>query len=87
MNPGGVTPRRQQDAPPPTPAPPLTLMMNGEAMTLPGKNSGDPYYLMDLLEYSGLDFNHLNRPVELLVNGDYGQFSQRIFENDNVIIR
>ena len=68
-------------------APPLTLVMNGSAMTLPGKESGDPYYLMDLLEYSGLDFNHLDKPVELLVNGDYGQFSQRIYENDQVIIR
>ena len=61
--------------------------MNGASMTLPGKESGDPYYLMDLLEYSGIDFSHLDRPVELMVNGDYGQFSQRLFENDNVIIR
>ena len=83
------TPRISAPAPAPAaePAQPLTVTMNGASMTLPGKESGDPYYLMDLLEYSGIDFSHLDRPVELMVNGDYGQFSQRLFENDNVIIR
>lgn len=80
-------PRETAPAEKTEPGPPLTLLMNGASLTLPGKNSGEPYYLMDLLEYSGIDFNHLDRPVELLVNGDYGQFSQRIFENDSVVIR
>ncbi len=48
--------------------------------------SGD-YYLMDLLERSGLDFDHLEGPVELLVNGAQGQFSQVIRPNDQVTIR
>ena len=77
--------------PPPKPAvkagPPLSVTVNGNAMTLPGKASGDPYYLMDMLEYSGLDFNSLKRNVELLVNGEPGQFSQKLSENDDVIIR
>ena len=73
--------------PPPKPGPPLRVVMNGVEMTLPGKRSGDPYYLMDLLEFSGLDFDHLERPVEMLVNGDFGQFSQRLYEDDDVIIR
>ena len=69
------------------PGPPLHLVMNGAELDLPGKASGDPYYLMDLLEYSGIDFNHLDKPVELLVNGGFGQFSQRLYENDDVVIR
>ena len=73
--------------PAPKPGPPLRLVMNGAPLTLPGKRSGEPYYLMDLLEFSGLDFNHMERPVEMLVNGDFGQFSQRLFEDDDVIIR
>ena len=42
---------------------------------------------MDLLELSGLDFVHIEKPVELLVNSEPGLFSQRLFENDNIIIR
>ena len=56
-------------------------------ISLPGKASGEPYYLMDLLEVSGIDFDHPNKPVELLVNGAPGQFSQVLVENDVVSIR
>lgn len=86
-------PRREkaEEAPPaapkPAPGPPLRLTMNGMALELPGKSGGDPYYLMDLLEYSGIDFGKLDGPVELLVNGEAGQFSQRLYENDDIIIR
>ena len=67
--------------------PPLRFRLNGRPLTLPPKESGEPYYLMDLLEFSGLDFQRLNKPVELLVNGEAGQFSQRIFDSDDVMIR
>ena len=67
--------------------PQVFALLNGAELDLPGKASGDPYYLMDLLEYSGIDFNHLDKPVELLVNGGFGQFSQRLYENDDVVIR
>ena len=69
------------------PGPPLQVILNGAELSLPGKAGGDPYYLMDLLEFSGLDFNHLDKPVELLVNGDFGQFSQLLREHDDIVIR
>ncbi len=69
------------------PGTPLSVVINGRAVTLPGKPDGEAYYLMDLLEYSGVDFDHLEKPVELWVNGGFGQFSQVLNENDNVVIR
>ena len=63
------------------------VMLNGEALLLPGKADGSPYYLMDLLEYSGIDFQHLNQPVLLRVNGQACTFQQRIQEDDRVEIR
>ncbi len=72
---------------PKRPGTPLTLTMNGKPLTLPGKPNGEAYYLMDLLEYSGVDFDNLDKPVELWVNGSFGQFSQAIKENDDVVIR
>ncbi len=65
----------------------LHITLNDTMISLPGKASGEPYYLMDLLEVSGIDFDHPNKPVELLVNGKAGQFSQVLMENDIVSIR
>jgi len=95
-----VTPEAMSSTPPASPAlssdaapssdwkptTPLHILFNGEPLTLPGKPNGDPYYLMDLLEYSGLDFDHLEKPIELSVNDEAGQFTQVLAENDNVII-
>ena len=72
------------------PGEPLHLTLNGTSITLPGKPGGEPYYLMDLLEFSGIDLNHLDkleRPVELRVNGEAGQFSRILAEDDDVSIR
>ncbi|MBE6909711.1 MAG: cell division protein FtsA [Ruminococcaceae bacterium] len=66
---------------------PLNITLNDTPITLPGKPGGEPYYLMDMLEFSGLDFDHLDKPVELQVNGLPGQFSQVLANNDNVSIR
>lgn len=66
---------------------PLHFYLNDEPMDLPGKLDGSPYYLMDLLEYSQIDFDNLNRPVELSVNGKESGFQQVIRNNDSVIIR
>ena len=66
---------------------PLYVSLNGSALILPGKPDGAPYYLMDLLDRSGIDFETLNCPVELLVNGEAGAFSQELKNNDQVIIR
>ncbi len=65
---------------------PIRLTLNGEELALPGKRSGEPYYLMDLLEYSGVDFDHLTKPVELWVNGIFGQFSQVLRDGDDILI-
>jgi cell division protein FtsA len=66
---------------------PLYVYLNGSALILPGKPDGAPYYLMDLLDRSGIDFETLNCPVELWVNGEAGAFSQELKNNDQVIIR
>lgn len=66
---------------------PLQVMLNGKALLLPGKSEGTPYYVMDLLEHSGIDFEHLDRGVELQVNGQECAFSQELRPQDEVIIR
>lgn len=63
------------------------LVLNGAPLTLPEKDSGQPYYLMDLLERSGLDFDHLEGPVRLTVNGRESGFSQSVRSGDVVTIR
>ena len=45
-----------------------------------------PYYLMDLLQFSGLDFDHLERPVVLKVNGQEGRFQDILRNRDTVDI-
>lgn len=64
----------------------LCLRLNGRELILPPKQDGAPYYLMDLLEHSGLDFDHLSGPVSLLVNGVEGLFQQVIAPGDEVEI-
>ena len=73
--------------PAPAPKAALTITLNDTPVTLPGKPSGEPYYLMDMLEFSGIDFDHLDKPVELWVNGEPGQFSRVLMNNDVVSIR
>ncbi len=65
----------------------LQVMLNGKALLLPGKPEGTPYYVMDLLEHSGIDFEHLDRGVELQVNGRECAFSQELRPQDDVVIR
>ena len=63
------------------------LILNGTPLSLPEKESGQPYYLMDLLEKSGLDFDHLEGPVHLTVNGQESGFSQSVRSGDVITIR
>ena len=65
----------------------LNIRMNGKPLALPPKANGEPYYFMDILQYSGLDFGHLDRPVELLRNGAACEFTQVLSENDDVIVQ
>ena len=69
--------------PPPPPKPAETprgihLILNGTPLTLPEKDSGQPY---------GLDFDHLEGPVRLTVNGMESGFSQSVRSGDVVTIR
>lgn len=63
------------------------LTLNGRTLLLHPKPEGGPYYLMDLLERSGIDFEHLDRPVRLAVNGQAGAFQQVLRPGDQVEIR
>lgn len=62
------------------------LFLNGDPLVLPRKEDGAPYYLMDLLEYSGIDFEHLDRAVRLEVNGVERGFQHALKEQDSVTI-
>lgn len=85
-----AAPREEAAAPEPAPVvkrgESVSVTINGNPMILQGKEDGEPYYLMDLLQYSGLDLDHLRGPVDMLVNGFMGQFTQRILSGDNVDI-
>ena len=62
------------------------LTLNDKPLSLPVKDDGSPYYLMDLLEYSGIDFEHLDRAVRLEVNGVERGFQHALKEQDSVTI-
>ena len=66
---------------------PIHVLLNEQPLTLPAKDSGQPYYLLDLLERSGIDFEHLDRPVYLAINGREAGFREIVKDQDNVDIR
>ena len=94
---GGAGPAPPERAPArrePVPAAPapragkaLQVVLNGRTLELPGKAEGGPYYVMDLLEQSEVDFEHLDRGVELKVNGAECAFTQELRPQDDVVIR
>ena len=65
----------------------LDIYFNDRPFYLPGKESGEPYYLMDLLEYSGIDFRKLDRRVRMEVNGEECGFQTVLQKGDRVVIR
>lgn len=65
----------------------MRLILNDRELWLTPKPDGSPYYLMDLLERSGIDFEHLDRQVRLAVNGQSGAFQQVLRPGDRVEIR
>ena len=74
-------------AAPAPPRPPLRLTLNGKPLELTAKEEGGPYYLLDLLDRSGIDFDHLERDVELQINGAEANFTQELHQRDVVVIR
>lgn len=64
----------------------MLFRLNGMPLSLPRKEDGSPYYLMDLIQYSGIDLDHPRGTVRLLVNGMPGMFQQALREGDRVDI-
>ncbi len=87
--PPAATPWTAAPVPAARPAPrpqEVHLTLNGRPLVLPRKEDGSPYYLMDLLEHSGIDFEHLDRTVRLEVNGVERGFQHTLKEQDSVSI-
>lgn len=87
-----AAPRASASRPAPSAAPqkpkvkPLRVILNGMPIDLPAKADGEPYYLMDLLKYSGIDFQNLDRQVRIELNGAQSSFQSVLHEQDSVII-
>ncbi len=64
----------------------LMVTLNGSELHLPSRADGRPYYLMDLLERSGIDFQKVERPVVLRVNGEDSAFQRLLHPGDTVEI-
>lgn len=82
-----VVPPTSPAAPQPVMGKPIQVVLNGQSLVLPAKEEGAPYYVMDLLEHSGIDFDNLDRGVELQVNGSNCSFMQELKARDDVVIR
>ena len=63
------------------------LILNDLPLTLPPKPDGSPYYLMDMLEHSGIDFSTLDRDVVILVNGQNVPFVHPLQNGDAIVIQ
>ncbi|MBP1758657.1 MAG: ftsA [Firmicutes bacterium] len=66
---------------------PHMFILNDLPLTIPPKADGSPYYLMDMLERSGIDFSTLDREVILSVNGESVPFVHPLQDGDSIIIR
>lgn len=68
------------------PRPDVLLHLNNAPLRLPGKENGEPYYLMDMIEHSGIDINHPKGRIILTVNGAPGMFQQELKTGDIIHI-
>lgn len=64
----------------------ILFQLNGAPLRLPRKKDGTPYYLMDMIERSGIDLKQPKGKVVLSVNGVPGAFQQRLFAGDIIRI-
>ena len=64
----------------------IRFWLNGSIIRLPRKKDGSPYYLMDMIQYSGLDLKNPQGSVSLTVNGIPGSFQQALREGDVIVI-
>jgi hypothetical protein len=60
--------------------------LNNKPIVLSKKADGSPYYLMDMLELSGIDLEHPAGEVVLRVNGADGSFLQDLKSGDRLEI-
>lgn len=66
--------------------PPVFFYLNDMPIRLPRRPDGERYYLMDLIEYSGIDLKNPKGRVNLTVNGRPGMFQQTLTEGDRIYI-
>ena len=77
------------DAQPARPAPAvpdILFYLNDAPLRLPPKKDGSCYYLMDLLQYSGIDLKNPRGVVKLSVNGFSSMFRQELKAGDQIRI-
>ena len=72
--------------PVPRPRQDFLFQLNDSPLRLPRKPDGSPYYLMDMIEYSGIDLKQPKGRVKLTVNGRIGMFQQALSEGDVIYI-
>lgn len=70
----------------PRPRQEFLFHLNDTPLRLSRKPDGSPYYLMDLIEYSGIDLKQPKGRVKLTVNGRTGMFQQALSEGDRIYI-
>ncbi len=70
----------------PTPPTGLAITLNDAPLILPEKPEEEPYYLMNLLEYSGISLDNPGAEVVLHINGRDGSFLDEINPGDVVDI-
>lgn len=67
--------------------PNITFYLNDAPLRLPPKEDGTPYYLTDMVQYSGIDIQKVTGTVTLLVNGREGRFQQSLKNGDVIYIQ
>ncbi|MCI8342321.1 MAG: pilus assembly protein PilM [Firmicutes bacterium] len=64
----------------------VQFVVNNVQIVLEKKKNNDPYYLMDMLQHSGLNLEGLKNPVVIKVNGEERPFGHELKFGDRVEI-
>lgn len=64
----------------------ILFYLNESPLRLPYKEDGSPYYLMDMIQYSGIDLKHPRGRVQLTINGSPAAFQQTLRAGDVISI-
>ena len=79
-------PEEPEPSAPPAVREEILLYLNDAPLKLSPKEDGRPYYLMDMLQHSGIDFEQAKSPVRLEVNGVEAGFQCVLKSGDRVAI-